>query len=85
MKYARLSQGLWSVTADSADTNQRNGAFRIGAAHFFSGELQDRLEETDIWIADRELCRVHSDREPSRASIDVVARQCPLAAFVQMA
>src|SRR5436309_2483241 len=83
MKYARLSQRLRSVAADSADTNQRNGTFRIGAAHFLSGQLQDWLEETNSWIADSKLRGVHRDRKPSGTGIDVVPRQRPLAAFIQ--
>jgi hypothetical protein len=52
------------------------------ASRHFGGESKNGLEQAMLWIADRELCRVNPNREPSGAGRDVVARQRSLAALV---
>ena len=46
-----------------------------------TGELEDRLKEAVLRIADFELGGVHADREAAAAGVDVVARKGPLVAL----
>ncbi len=81
----RFRQGLIRASADAADPDQRFGALRVRAIHFFGRDRQDRLEQADRGIADRELGRVHADREAAAAGCGVVAGQRPLASLVEAA
>ena len=43
----RLAQGLIRAAADAADPDQRFGAPRVRAIHFFGGDREHRLEQAD--------------------------------------
>ena len=81
----RLAQGLIRAAADAANPDQRLGAARVRAIHFFGGDREYRLEQSDRGIADRELRRVHADRESAASGRGVVAGQRPLALLVEPA
>jgi len=80
-----FANSLGRITTDSADANERNGTVAIVTIHFFSGECQDGFEEADLRIANGELRGVNADGEATGAGGDVVASECALAAFVEMA
>ena len=48
VQQARLAHGLWSRADDSAHPDQRLGSPRAGRREFFSGDREDRFEESDI-------------------------------------
>ena len=60
-------------------------AIGVGAIHFFGGERENRVEQADLWIVNRELRGVDADGEAAGAGGDVVAREGALAAFVELA
>ena len=78
-------QGLRRFTTNSANTNQGFGAMAVGAIHFFCGEFQHGLEETNLRIANGELRGVNSDGKTAAARGNVIASEGALAAFVEFA
>jgi hypothetical protein len=48
-------------------------------------QIEHRLEQPDGWIADRELRRMHANRDASGASVAIVAGQRHLSALVELA
>jgi len=57
----------------------------VGAIHFFCGEFQHGLEETNLRIANGELRGVNSDGKTAAARGNVIASEGALAAFVEFA
>ena len=67
--------------ADAADADDGLGM----AVHFLGGKSEDRFEEADAGVADGELSGVHTDREATGASGEVVAGEGALTALVEAA
>ena len=77
---ARLLHGLRRPADHAGDHHQRPlrpRCCRLG------GKLQHRAVEADV--ADLELRRMHADRQPAGAGVDVVARQRPLRGGIELA
>ena len=77
---ARLLDGLGRAPDRAGDHDE--GAVAPGLRRL-GGELQHRAVEPGL--ADGELRRVDADREPARASVDVVAGERPLRDAVELA
>jgi len=59
-KETRFLDSLRCFAADTADTEQRLGAIAVGAIHFFGGESQYGLKQTNLRVANSELRGVNS-------------------------
>ena len=81
----RFTGRLLRFAADTGDLHQRCLAPAIGTGHFFRGQRQHRLEQTDARLANRKLRGVHAHRQPAGAGRDVITRQPPLPPLVELA
>ena len=83
MEQIRLPKRLGCIAACTANPDQRLTTRAVGPAHFFSRQLQNRLEKANLRLANCELRCVHSDCEPAGAGCDVIAAQSSLTSLVQ--
>ena len=77
---SRLGDRLLAAPGDSGDEEERP---RRPRARRLDRELEHRAVEPDV--ADRELRGVDADGETAGAGVEVVARECSLAALVEAA
>src|SRR5687768_12890084 len=70
------------VTADAGDHHRRPRAIRPFAGNVHC-QGKHRLEQPNLRISNRELCRMHADGETSRSRCAVIACERRLAALVE--
>ena len=82
----RLANGLTGLPADARDANDRRLLHAVlECVDGFGRKLENRLEKSDERVADGELRGMHADCQSARAGSQVIARQRPLAALVELA
>jgi len=77
----RLAPGLRGKAAKSGDHAARLIYVQPGPRHL-GGKGEDRLEQTDVLVADFELRRMNPDRKPADSRIEVVPDEGGLAPLV---
>ena len=76
----RLRHGLTGRADGAGDQECRA---RYPGRCLFGGQLKDRFEQ--VHFPDRELGRVHTDRQPDDTGVEIIAAQRALTPFVQRA
>src|SRR5579863_9184827 len=82
---SRFGNGLPRFATYSANSYQRSKAFSVGTIHLLGRKSQNGFKQTDLRLPDRELRRVHTNRKTTRSRRDVVSRERPLPAVVELA